>query len=176
MQSSTIIPEDDFTNTWLLSAIRREELALRYAVNQFKVQVAVFCVKSRHQQREKMSLLASNTQALKSAVSKPIASLLLRAKDTITKKEKLNSSLRATIEMGIVSAVSVEDTTKAAMIVETPNNILPNLEKRYLQARQQPKSPSEEMKLQAKYAAIESVEDRAFQILLDLGMIQKTNN
>lgn len=37
----------------------------------------------------------------------------------------------------------------------------------------QPKSIKEEMKLQQKYAAIESVEDRAFQILLDLGMIDE---
>jgi len=34
--------------------------------------------------------------------------------------------------------------------------------------------PVEQAKVQAKYAAIESLEDRAFQILLDLGMIEKT--
>ena len=38
-------------------------------------------------------------------------------------------------------------------------------------ARQQPKSPMEEAILAAKYAAISSVEERAFQILVDLGMV-----
>jgi hypothetical protein len=39
-------------------------------------------------------------------------------------------------------------------------------------ARQQPKSRSDEKRLQAKYGAIESLEERAFQILADLGMVQ----
>lgn len=37
--------------------------------------------------------------------------------------------------------------------------------------RRQPKSPAEERRLQAKYDAIESLEERAFQILVDLGMV-----
>ena len=38
-------------------------------------------------------------------------------------------------------------------------------------ARKQPKSPEEEAKLAAKYAAIEDVGERAFTILKDLGMV-----
>ena len=45
------------------------------------------------------------------------------------------------------------------------------LDKKWDLARQQPKSPMEEATLAAKYAAISSVEERAFQILVDLGMV-----
>jgi hypothetical protein len=39
----------------------------------------------------------------------------------------------------------------------------------------QPRPPSEAMILTARYAAIESVEERAFQILVDLGMVEIHN-
>jgi hypothetical protein len=41
----------------------------------------------------------------------------------------------------------------------------------WTKARQQPKSAAEEARLQAKYAAIASLEERAFAILVDLGMV-----
>jgi hypothetical protein len=41
----------------------------------------------------------------------------------------------------------------------------------WTKARQQPKSAAEEARLQAKYAAIASLEERAFTILVDLGMV-----
>jgi hypothetical protein len=41
----------------------------------------------------------------------------------------------------------------------------------WTKARQQPKSVAEEARLQAKYAAIASLEERAFTILVDLGMV-----
>jgi hypothetical protein len=41
----------------------------------------------------------------------------------------------------------------------------------WTKARQQPKSAAEETRLQAKYAAIASLEERAFTILVDLGMV-----
>jgi NADH dehydrogenase/NADH:ubiquinone oxidoreductase subunit G len=44
-------------------------------------------------------------------------------------------------------------------------------EERVAQARQQPKSPKEEAELAAKYAAIEDLGERAYTILVDLGMI-----
>ena len=42
------------------------------------------------------------------------------------------------------------------------------------EARQQPKSPEEEAVVAANYAAIESLQERAFKILLDLGMVEET--
>ena len=39
----------------------------------------------------------------------------------------------------------------------------------------QPRPRAEEMKLAAKYASIESLEERAFQILVDLGMVEIHN-
>jgi hypothetical protein len=47
-----------------------------------------------------------------------------------------------------------------------------SLNSRMLQRLQQPKPPKEEARLQAKYAAIESLEERAFTILVDLGMVE----
>ncbi len=49
---------------------------------------------------------------------------------------------------------------------------LPLTDRIYVQARQQPKSPKQEAILAEKYAAIETVEERAFQILADLGMVE----
>jgi hypothetical protein len=49
---------------------------------------------------------------------------------------------------------------------------LPRHHKKALYRQQQPKSPVEEARLQAKYAAIESLEERAFTILVDLGMVE----
>lgn len=42
-------------------------------------------------------------------------------------------------------------------------------------ARKQPKAPSDEEKLKMKYGAIPSVEERAFQILVDLAMVETTD-
>jgi hypothetical protein len=42
--------------------------------------------------------------------------------------------------------------------------------------KQQPKPPTEEEMLMKKYGSIESLEERAYQILLDLGMVEKTGS
>lgn len=42
-------------------------------------------------------------------------------------------------------------------------------------ARRQPKSPAEEKKLQEKYASIEDLGERAYTILVDLGMIEESD-
>ena len=49
---------------------------------------------------------------------------------------------------------------------------LPLTTKPFVQARSQPKGQSEEKRLQQKYAAIPDVGDRAYQILVDLGMVE----
>jgi hypothetical protein len=50
----------------------------------------------------------------------------------------------------------------------------PLQDEQFVYARRQPKSAAEEAALAAKYAAIEALMDRAYQILLDLGMIEET--
>jgi len=49
---------------------------------------------------------------------------------------------------------------------------LPHLDQKYVDARKQPKPPNEKAILAARYAAIPTVEERAYQILVDLGMIE----
>lgn len=49
---------------------------------------------------------------------------------------------------------------------------LPLMTKHFVQARSQPKGLSEEKRLQQKYAAIPDVGERAYQILVDLGMVE----
>jgi hypothetical protein len=44
----------------------------------------------------------------------------------------------------------------------------------FLQARRQPKSVEEQERLAMKYASIENLSERAYQVLLDLGMIEKS--
>jgi hypothetical protein len=50
----------------------------------------------------------------------------------------------------------------------------PLQDEQFVHARRQPKSAPEEAALAAKYAAIEDLMDRAYQILVDLGMIEET--
>jgi len=52
------------------------------------------------------------------------------------------------------------------------SSVLPLTDTVYVQARQQPKSPKQEAILAEKYAVIETVEERAFQVLVDLGMVE----
>lgn len=54
---------------------------------------------------------------------------------------------------------------------KTSSSNLPLMSPKYRAARSQPKSAQEESTLAEKYAAIADIGDRAFQILLDLGMI-----
>ena len=56
---------------------------------------------------------------------------------------------------------------------EARSSILPLKGERYARARMQPKPPAEEETLSTKYAAISSVEERAYQILVDLGMVEQ---
>ena len=67
---------------------------------------------------------------------------------------------------------SVEDRPQASTAFRTrdpyANKPLPS---KFAKAREQPKSPSEEAALKAKYDAFDSIEERCFAILLDLGMV-----
>ena len=63
----------------------------------------------------------------------------------------------------------------------TPQNeakkscVLPLSDHKHRKAREQPKSPNKEATLAARYNSIPTVEERAYQILVDLGMIEVTN-
>jgi len=50
------------------------------------------------------------------------------------------------------------------------------MSKKYIQARSQPKSCLEEQRLQRKYGNISDVGERAYQIIVDLGMVERNNN
>lgn len=150
LQSSTSMPEDEFTRLWLISTIRREELALRDSLILFKYQMDAFFNKARKQQLKHMSLLASQCHAFASAVLKVIWSFCFLLKHLLLK----------------LLGMYISSDTGTSLFLST--------KKRHIKAREQPKIPTEEEKLQVKYASIDSVEDRAFQILLDLGMIQET--
>jgi hypothetical protein len=52
------------------------------------------------------------------------------------------------------------------------SNILPLCDPKYVQARKQPKSQKDEALLAARYGAISGLEEKAYQILVDLGMIE----
>ena len=73
-------------------------------------------------------------------------------------------------ETPIMTGKTVESTVPSSS--STPS---PSIEEAIKRARQQPKLAKEEAELAAKYAAIESLSERAFQILLDLGMVQVTS-
>ena len=67
-------------------------------------------------------------------------------------------------------------TIPATAATSQKTELLPLMAKKYIDARSQPKSVTEESKLADKYASIPDVGDRAFQILLDLGMIESSSS
>jgi hypothetical protein len=71
----------------------------------------------------------------------------------------------------VVPVVTAKRHEDAAAPIPT-NTELPLMTKKYIEARQQPKSQAEEERLQKKYMAYTDVGERAFAILVDLGMIE----
>lgn len=72
----------------------------------------------------------------------------------------------------IDSKVEKEETGTSVSKEETSTSS--DREKAIREARRQPKSPEEEARLAAKYAAIEDLSERAFTILVDLYMVEAT--
>jgi len=73
------------------------------------------------------------------------------------------------------NAVEQDDKTETMIvpsidIIET-TDLLPLCDPKYVQARKQPKSPKDEALLAARYEAISGLENKSYQILADLGMI-----
>lgn len=82
------------------------------------------------------------------------------------KKDSSKPSSEAKLEP--LKSSAMKAATKSVPAPTRPTTPLPD---DVVQARRQPKSPPEEAKLAAKYAAMDDLEDRAFAILQDLGMI-----
>jgi hypothetical protein len=70
------------------------------------------------------------------------------------------------------TTISIAGTAPTTMTTSTTTVELPLMTAKYIAARAQPKSVAEESALAAKYASIPDVGDRAYQILVDLGMIE----
>jgi hypothetical protein len=60
------------------------------------------------------------------------------------------------------------------LMADAANIEYPSIDEQFVGARRQPKNIAEEFALDSKYAAIGSLEDRAYQILLDLELIEET--
>jgi hypothetical protein len=60
------------------------------------------------------------------------------------------------------------------LMADAANIEFPLIDEQFVEARRQPKKIAEESALAAKYAAIDSLEDRAYRILLDLELIKET--
>ena len=77
------------------------------------------------------------------------------------------------VEYGKTSRSASKENIGLFADCEADENMLPPLlHKKYVKARKQPKLPKEEAILAARYAAIPTLEERAYQILIDLGMIE----
>lgn len=82
---------------------------------------------------------------------------------TLSKRLRLLSPIRRVLEKS-------REKLSGKSVVATPVDAASSLSTAVKRARRQPKSPSEEAKLAEKYGKL-SLEDRAYAILLDLGMI-----
>lgn len=66
--------------------------------------------------------------------------------------------------------IQLQDTSRNSVTDEASS--IPSNDPVHVKARHQPKTPEEEAELAARYAKISDVGERAFQILVDLGMIE----
>mmetsp|Transcript_48291 Transcript_48291/g.116991 ORF Transcript_48291/g.116991 Transcript_48291/m.116991 type:complete len:457 (-) Transcript_48291:223-1593(-) len=111
----------------------------------------------------------------------PVAATVVGS-GTVFLLRKQNNSPREENDDGETTQDTVQDVKKvtapAAAVATTTSQmteLLPLMTKKYIDARSQPKSFTEESTLADKYASIPDVGDRAFQILLDLGMIESSS-
>jgi hypothetical protein len=140
-------------------------------------------------QQQKSSILVSSELAKKGGgilvATTGSGALLVAGKRFHTKQQQKQGRRDNDGELdGTVSAATMMGNSDATSSLETPfiddvgsvvaqdDLYLPLKDPKYVRARKQPKSPSEEMGLSARYAAIPDIGERAFQILVDLGMIE----
>ena len=110
--------------------------------------------------------------------SADIPTALAKASLVATRKrvQDILDFAKASSHSRLFSSSSVVVSTVSSAVARNPvTNAFRNDADYYAKARKQPKNPQEEARLQAKYAAIESLEERAFTILVDLGMVQINN-
>jgi len=114
----------------------------------------------------------------------PVAATVVGS-GTVFLLRKQNNSLRDENDDNETTQDTVQDVKKVAAPAPAPattttttgqmTELWPLMTKKYIDVRSQPKSVTEESTLAAKYASIPDVGDRAFQILLDLGMIESSS-
>jgi microcompartment protein CcmL/EutN len=107
----------------------------------------------------------TSTTAATAAAATSFVSLRNKIQDATKVVDRLHPTLTSTME-----------NTNKKVSTKTWYNQQQNGIASRAQQQQQPKSSTEEMQLQVKYASIESLEERAFAILLDLGMIHNHND
>lgn len=135
---------------------------------------------TENNQQSEDDLLVLNDRMVKNGVrniavaSSGAAAVLLLSKKATRLNLKDNNGVHADIhKFEEIVPTRIEKNTELLANCETDNDILvPLLDSRYVEAMKQPKSPEEEVKLAARYAAIPTVEERAYQILVDLEMIE----
>jgi hypothetical protein len=119
---------------------------------------------------------------------KRVEGILDRVKEAQRKANEVveNAIVTKAPEPQVVPVVSVpvKPVSVAPAAIKTPAaqkkpvvkiSKLPLKNPKYTKARQQPKAPTEEEQLKQKYASIDSLEERAFQVLVDLGMVETTD-
>lgn len=118
--------------------------------------------------------LVLNDGMLKKGV-RNIAVLGSGASAVLLLREKSRSNLTKDDHSAPVTGQNGEENMDNFQVVEaSSHSALPLSDVRYIQARKQPKSVEEEAMLAMRYQTIPTVEERAYQILVDLGMIEVT--
>ena len=111
----------------------------------------------------------SNT-ARKRAVGVAVAATAGGGAFAVTKR-RIKNDESALEEMDASHSERIEQPKPKVAPVRTSQS-LPLCDREHLKAREQPKSPVEESELATKYAQIDDVGERSFQILIDLVMIE----
>jgi hypothetical protein len=122
-------------------------------------------IPSEQAQRPSRSLVKTGTTVVAMGSGAFVA---IRRKKHAQRDGNVDSALEDSTEDLPLTSSLMEDSTA----FDGGQQGLPYQDRKFVEARRQPKSPKEEAALAARYGAIEDVGERAYRILLDLGMIE----
>lgn len=108
-------------------------------------------------------------------VSGGTAAFLSLSRKTVKLNSEDDNDIPADVLDGydkIIPLRSENNTDHVAECEADKGSLPPLIDEKVVETKTQPKSPNEEAILAARYAAISTVEERAYQILVDLGMIE----
>jgi hypothetical protein len=138
-----------------------------------------------HVASEHMGKVATNPQELESSPQSPTTSVAEPTEsDSSSLKNSASYTSQESNKAGVLEhdpAIELEihqhlDMAKEWIVLRqsASNTAYPLQDPKFIEARRQPKSLQDKQRLAVKYGSIKDISERAYQVLLDLGMIEES--